>query len=73
MTGPRGHSGAGRIDQGPRSYVNIPEFRDVEQRPDGSWWARHDSGREVTAVSYRHLAYVVAPAVRIAEGWRHAS
>ncbi|RVX43020.1 hypothetical protein EDD27_5687 [Nonomuraea polychroma] len=56
-----------------RQAVYVPEFRDVEQMPDGSWSAVHHSGQEVTAPTLRNLVYVVAPAVRIAPGWRRRS
>jgi hypothetical protein len=56
----------------PVVQIPIPEFRDVEQQPDGTWSALHESGRRVTAPSFRYLVFVAAPAVRISRGWRCA-
>ncbi|MEO3800558.1 hypothetical protein [Nonomuraea sp. B1E8] len=50
---------------GCRPAVEIPEFRDVKQLPDGSWRAIHESGETVTAPDLRHLVYVDAPRERI--------
>ncbi|MGR6922533.1 hypothetical protein ACU635_50480 [[Actinomadura] parvosata] len=55
-----------------RPAVEIPEFLDVKQQPDGTWTAVHESGRRVTAQSFRHLVFVAAPAVRISRSWRCA-
>lgn len=50
----------------------IPEFRDIEQLPDGRWRAVHDGGTVVTAPTLRWLEYVTAPAARITDGLRRS-
>ncbi|MEO3803282.1 hypothetical protein [Nonomuraea sp. B1E8] len=56
---------------GCRPAVEIPEFRDVEQMPDGSWRAVHKpSGEVIAAPGFEHLERVDAPMVRLAYGWR---
>jgi hypothetical protein len=48
----------------------IPGFRDVEQKPDGTWTAVHKaSGEVITAPTFEHLERVEAPVVRLTYAW----
>jgi hypothetical protein len=59
---------------GCRPAVEIPEFRDVEKRPDGSWRAVHKLSDEVIAAdTFYHLESIEAPAQRLAYGLRSRS
>ncbi|MBT2232193.1 hypothetical protein [Nonomuraea sp. NEAU-A123] len=51
------------------SGTYVPEFRDVEQRPDGTWTAVHYSGKVITAPTRQRLEYIEAPTVRILHTW----
>lgn len=52
----------------------IPEFRDVEHRPDGSWTAVHKpTGEVITAADFYRLERIEAPATRIAYTLRRTS
>ncbi|TDD10455.1 hypothetical protein [Nonomuraea diastatica] len=59
---------------GCRPAVEIPEFRDIEQLPDGSWTAVHKpSGEVITAPDFEQLERVEAPMVRLAYARQRAS
>lgn len=54
-------------DRPPRE---IPEFRDIEQRDDGSWTAVHaTTGVGISAPTFEDLDRVQAPLQRIANAW----
>jgi hypothetical protein len=53
-----------------RQAIYIPEFRDIEELPDGTWTAMHEGGKVIKAPTLRRLEYVEAPATRIAYALR---
>lgn len=57
----------------PSALTEIPEFRDVQQRPDGTWTAVHTAtGDVITAPTFEHLERVEAPRVRLLNAWHAA-
>jgi hypothetical protein len=63
---PSGGSPPGVDGQPTPQPPEIPEFRDVEQLPDGSWRAIHKpSGETITAADFYRLERIEAPVVRI--------
>ncbi|MFF0862334.1 hypothetical protein ACFYUV_11320 [Nonomuraea sp. NPDC003560] len=59
---------------GCRPAVEVPGFRHVEQRPDGSWTAVHRaSGEVIEASTFERLERIEAPIVRLAHGWRRGA
>ncbi|HEX4815901.1 MAG TPA: hypothetical protein VFV66_24405 [Nonomuraea sp.] len=57
-----------------RQAGRIPEFRDVEEQPDGTWTAVHNAtGETITAETFERLERVQAPMVRLAHALRGAS